>query len=79
MKNYSLIVLENIIDKVATHSVSKVRKIDTSAAMEIGMAAGTDGEAAFDGGTEKHPNLQCKQCTREQEPKADGGPSWSVQ
>ena len=27
MKNYSLIALENIIDKVATHSVSKVRKI----------------------------------------------------
>ena len=23
-------------------------------------------------GTEKHPNLQCKQCTRESEPKADG-------
>ena len=23
-------------------------------------------------GTEKHLNLQCKQCTREQEPKVDG-------
>ena len=30
-----------------THSASKVKKIDTSAPMEIGMAAGTDGEEAF--------------------------------
>ena len=39
------------------------------------MAAGTDGEEAFEEGTEKHPNLQCKQCkqcTREQEPKVEG-------
>ena len=34
------IALQNIImDKVTTHSVSKVKKIDTSALMEIGMAA----------------------------------------
>ena len=55
----SLIALENIIiHKVTTHSVLKVKKIDTSAPMEIGMAAGIDGE---DEGTGKHPNLQCKQ------------------
>ena len=49
-----LIALENkIIDKVTTHSALKVKNIDTSAPMEIGMAAGrTDG-----------------QCTRAQEPK----------
>ena len=44
-----LIALENIIiDKVATHSAFKMKKMDTSAQMEIGMAAGTDGEAAFE-------------------------------
>ena len=36
------------MDMVTTHSVSKVNKIDRSAPMEIGMAAGTDGEEAFD-------------------------------
>ena len=46
--------LDNIItDKVTTHSASKVKKIDTSAPMEIGMAAGTDGEETFEEGTEK--------------------------
>ena len=46
-----LIALENIIiDKVATHSAFKVKKMDTSAQMEIGMAAGTDGEAAVEDG-----------------------------
>ena len=40
-----LITLENIIiDKVTTHSASKVEKTDTSAPKEIGVAAGTDGE-----------------------------------
>ena len=53
-----LIALENIIvDKVTSHSIS-----NTSAPMEIGMAKGT----------EKLLNLQCKQCTREQEAKVDG-------
>ena len=75
-----LIALENvIIDKVTRHSVSKVKKTDTSAPMDIGMAAGTDGEEAFEEGCGKHLILQCKQCTREQEPKVDGveerGPS----
>ena len=68
-----LIALENvIIDKVTRHSASKVKKIDTSAPMDIGMAAGTDGEEAFEEGDGKHLILQCKQCTREQEPKVDG-------
>ena len=40
-----LIALENItMDKVTTHSASKLKKIDTNAPLEIGMAAGTDGE-----------------------------------
>ena len=68
-----LIALENvIIDKVTRHSASKVKKTDTSAPMDIGMAAGTDGEEAFEEGYGKHLILQCKQCTREQEPKVDG-------
>ena len=47
----SLIPLVNvIIDKVTTHSASKVKKFDTSARMEIGMTAGTDGEEAFEEG-----------------------------
>ena len=63
-----LIELDNIvIDEVATHSVSKVKKIDTSAPMEIGMA-----EKGSKKGTEKRLNLQCKQCAREHEPKMDG-------
>ena len=50
-----LIALGKIIkDKVTTHSVSKVNQIDTSAPMEIGMAAGTDGEEAFEEGYGKH-------------------------
>ena len=61
-----LITLESIIiDKVTTHS-PKVKKIDTSAPMDIGMAAGADGKEAFEEGW----NLQCKQCTREA--KVDG-------
>ena len=44
-----LIALENVvIDKVTRHSASKVKKTDTSAPMDIGMAAGTDGEEAFE-------------------------------
>ena len=49
-----LVALENIIiDKVTTQSASKVDKIDTSAPLEIGMAAGTDGEEAFEEGCGK--------------------------
>ena len=47
-----------------------MRKIDTNAPMEIGMAAGTDGDPKK--GTGKHLNSQFKQCTREQEPEVDG-------
>ena len=43
----------NIIDKVTTHPASKVNKIDTSAPMEIGMAAGADGEETFEQGCGK--------------------------
>ena len=40
-----LVVLENIIiDKVATIPTARNRRIDTSAPMEIGMAARDDGE-----------------------------------
>ena len=61
-----LIALENvIIDKFTRHSASKVKKTDTSAPMDICMAAGTDGEEAFEEGYGKHLILQCKQCTKE--------------
>ena len=44
-----LVALEHItIDKVTTRSTSKVKKIDTSAPVEIGMAPGTDGEETFE-------------------------------
>ena len=63
----SLIALENIItDKVTTHPAPKVKKIGTSLPMEIGMAAGGNGEETFEEGYGKHLNLQCKQGTREQ-------------
>ena len=52
---FRVIALENIIkDKVTTHSTSKVKKIDTSAPMEIGMAAGTDSEETFEEGYAKN-------------------------
>ena len=50
------------MDRVTTHSASKVKKIDTSAPMEIGTVAGT-GEEAFEG-VRKILNSQCKQRTR---------------
>ena len=54
----SLIPLVNVIkDKVTTHSVWKVENIDTSAPMEIGMTAGTDGEEAFEEGYGKASEL----------------------
>ena len=65
-----LIALENItIDKVTAHSVSKVEKIDTSAPMEIGMTAGTDGEEACEGGYMKASQLAVQAVW---EPKVDG-------
>ena len=49
------------------HSAPKVKKIDTSAPMEIGMAAGTDGAETFEEGYGKRPlNSQSEQCTRKQ-------------
>ena len=39
-----------IIDKVTSHTLSQVKKIDTSSPMEIGMAAGTGGEETFEEG-----------------------------
>ena len=52
-----LIALENIIDKVTTQSEPKVKKIDSSVTREIGMAAGTDGEEAFEEGYGKASGL----------------------
>ena len=50
--------LENIIiDKVTTHSASKVKNFDASAPMEIGMSAGIDGEEAFEEGYGKTSEL----------------------
>ena len=53
-----LVALENIIiDKVKTHSSPKVKKIGTSAPMEIGKAAGADGEETFEERYGKTPEL----------------------
>ena len=49
--------LENIIDKVATVPTARHRKIDTSAPMEIGMAAKDDGESAREQGDQKIVSL----------------------
>ena len=68
-----LIALKNILlDKVTTQSAHKVKKMDTSAPVESGVAAETDGEETFEEGYGKHLNYLCQQCTREQGPKVDG-------
>ena len=46
--------------------------MDPSAPVEIGMAAGTDGEEANEEGFGKACDSPCRQCTRELEPKVDG-------
>ena len=79
-----LIALENItIDKVTRHSVSKVRKMDTSALLEIGVAAGTDGEEAFEEGCGKTFELAVQAVYKGTGAKGGRnggkGPSWSVQ
>ena len=79
-----LIAVENIIiDRVATHSVSKAKKIDTGAPMEIGMAAGTDGEEAFEEGHGKAPELAVQAVYKGTGGRGgwNGGkdPNWSVQ
>ena len=51
------IALSIVIDKVSTHSAPKVKKIDTSAPMEIGMAEGADAEEAFEEGYGKTSEL----------------------
>ena len=68
-----LIALENIItDNVTTISASNVKKIDTTTPVEIGVAAGTDGEEAFEEGYGKTSRLAVQAVKREQEPKVDG-------
>ena len=68
-----LIALVNIIiDMVTTHSASKVKNIDTSAPMEIGMDAGTDGEEAFDVEYGKTFEFAVQAVYKGQEPKVDG-------
>ena len=79
-----LIELENIIiDKVTTHSISKVKKIDTSAPMQIGLAARTDGEEAFKKGYGKTFELAVQAVYQGTGGKGGWnggkGPSWSVQ
>ena len=55
-----LVVLENIIiDKVTTHSASTVKKMDTSAPMEINRPQGSMARKHSKKGTAKHPNSQC--------------------
>ena len=79
-----LIATENItIDKVTAHSVSKVKKIDTSAPVEIGMTAGTDGEEACEGWYRKASQLAVQAAYRGTGAKGGWnggkGPSWSEQ
>ena len=53
-----VLALENIIiGKVTTHSASKVKTIQTNAQVEIGVAAATDGEEAFEEGDGKTSEL----------------------
>ena len=78
------IALENIImDKVTTHSASKVKKIDMSAPMQIGMAAGTDSEEAFEEEYGKTSGLALQAVYKGTGARGgwNGGhcPSWSVQ
>ena len=80
-ENCLLIALENIIiDKVTTHLSSKVKKIDTCAPIEIGMA---DGEEAFVEGCGKASELAVQAVYKETGAKCGWsggkGPSWSVQ
>ena len=78
-----LIALENIKDKVTTPSASKVKKIDTSAPREIGMAAGTDGEETFEEGCGRTSELALQAVYKGTGGKGgrngEKGPSWSVQ
>ena len=79
-----LIALENIIkDKVMTHPAPKVKKIDTSEPLEVGMAAGTDGEEAFEEGYGKSSELAVQTVYKGIEFKGGWnggkGPSWRVQ
>ena len=78
-----LIALENIIiDKVTTHSELKVKKTDTSAPMEIGTAAGTDGEETSEEGygrTSEHAVQAVYKGTGGKGGRKEGSPSWSVQ
>ena len=75
--------LENIIDKVTTHSVFKVKKSDKCAPVEIDMAGGTDGEEAFEEGSGKtsEPAVQAVYKGTGAKGGWNGGkgPSWSVQ
>ena len=49
-----LAALENtILDKVAVVPTARIRKIDTSAPMEIGMAAKDDGESVREEGDQR--------------------------
>ena len=79
-----LTALKNIsIDKVTTHAAPAVKKIDTSAPMDIGMAAGTDGEETFEEGYGKASELAVQAVSEGTGGKGgwNGGksPSWSVQ
>ena len=79
-----LIALENIsIDKVTTYLASKVKKMETSAPLEIGVAVGTDGEEAFEGGYGTASELAVQAVYKGTGAKCGWSgskdPSWSVQ
>ena len=61
-----LTALENIVDKVATVPTARNRKIDTSAPMEIGMAAKDDVENLREEETNESWISHCKLSAREQ-------------
>ena len=71
------------MDKVTTHSASKVKNIDKSAPQDIGMAAGTDAEEAFEEGYGKASELAVQAACKGTGAKGGWnrrrGSSWSVQ
>ena len=67
-----LTALENIIiDKVTTHSGSKVKNLTRAHQWRSAWPQEPMARTHSKKGTEKHLNSQCKQCTREQEPKVE--------
>ena len=67
----------NIIDKVATVPTARNRKIDTSAPMEIGMAAEGDGDSAREEGDQRFVDLALQQENQQRKMEFWKGQSWN--